>query len=95
MARQFTVVIERDDEGYLVGSVPDLKGCHTQATSMDELLDRMREAILLCLDVQGEEATAPSTSVVSQQQIYNGLSCPGWYRPSLSKQRAWDFHCLS
>jgi len=62
MARQFTVVIERDDEGYLVGSVPDLKGCHTQATSMDELLDRMREAILLCLDVQGEEATAPSTS---------------------------------
>ena len=59
MARQFTVVIERDDEGYLVGSVPALKGCHTQAKSMDELLDRMREAILLCLDVQGEEATEP------------------------------------
>lgn len=59
MARQFTVVIERDDEGYLVGSVPALKGCHTQAKSMDELLDRMKEAILLCLDVQGEEATEP------------------------------------
>jgi len=59
MARQFTVVIERDDEGYLVGSVPALKGCHTQARSMDELLERIREAIQLCLEVQGEEATEP------------------------------------
>ena len=59
MARQFTVVIERDDEGYLVGSVPNLKGCHTQARSMDELLERIREAIQLCLEVQGEEATEP------------------------------------
>jgi predicted RNase H-like HicB family nuclease len=50
MSRQFTVVIERDDEGWLVGSVPALPGCHTQARSMDELLDRMREAIRLCLD---------------------------------------------
>lgn len=38
MARQFTVVIERDDEGYLVGTVPALKGCHTQAGSMDEFV---------------------------------------------------------
>lgn len=59
MAQQFTVVIERDDEGYLVGSVPTLKGCHTQAGSMDELLERIREAIQLCLEVQGEEATEP------------------------------------
>ena len=59
MARQFTVVIERDDEGYLVGSVPTLKGCHTQAKSMDELLERIREAIQLCLEVQGEEAAEP------------------------------------
>lgn len=59
MARQFTVVIERDDKGYLVGSVPALKGCHTQARSMDELLERIREAIQLCLEVQGEEATEP------------------------------------
>lgn len=59
MARQFTVVIERDDEGYLVGSVPALKGCHTQARSMDELLKHIKEAIQLCLEVQGEEATEP------------------------------------
>ena len=66
MARQFTVVIERDDEGYLVGSVPALKGCHTQARSMDELLERIREAIQLCLEVQGEEATEPLELVGTQ-----------------------------
>lgn len=59
MAREFTVVIERDEEGYLVGSVPALKGCHTQARSMDELVERTKEAIQLCLEAEGEEATEP------------------------------------
>lgn len=59
MAREFTVVIERDEEGYLVGSVPTLKGCHTQARSMDELLQRTKEAIQLCLEVEGEDAPEP------------------------------------
>lgn len=52
--RNFTVVIEQDDEGYLVASVPDLPGCHTQARSLDELLKRVREAISLCLEEQGQ-----------------------------------------
>ena len=43
MSREYTVVIERDEEGYLIGSVPRLKGCHTQARTMDELLERMKE----------------------------------------------------
>ena len=47
MAREFTVVIEQDEDGYLVGSVPGLRGCHTQARSLDELMERMKEAILL------------------------------------------------
>ena len=55
MAREFTVVIERDEEGYLVGSVPSLPGCHTQARSLDELMERIREAIHLCLEVVGTE----------------------------------------
>ena len=54
MSREFSVVIERDDEGYLVASVPSLPGCHTQARSLDELMDRVREAISLCLEVQLE-----------------------------------------
>ena len=55
MAREFTVVIERDEDGYLIASVPTLHGCHTQARSMDELLERIKEAIQLCLEVQVDE----------------------------------------
>ncbi|MBI4329486.1 MAG: type II toxin-antitoxin system HicB family antitoxin [Chloroflexi bacterium] len=54
MPREFTVVIERDEAGYLVASVPALPGCHTQARSMDKLLERIKEAIRLCLEVQGQ-----------------------------------------
>jgi predicted RNase H-like HicB family nuclease len=56
MAREFTVVIERDEAGYLVASIPALAGCHTQARSMDALLKRIREAVELCLEVQGAES---------------------------------------
>lgn len=52
--REYDVVVERDREGYYVASVPALPGCHTQARSLDELMDRGREAIQLCLDVQGD-----------------------------------------
>lgn len=54
MPRQFDVVIERDAEGYYIASVPQLPGCHTQALSLDEVTQRIREAIELCLEVQGE-----------------------------------------
>ncbi len=50
MPRQFDVVIERDEEGYYVASVPQIPGCHTQAQSLDEVTLRIREAIELCLE---------------------------------------------
>ena len=50
MAREFSVVIERDGEGYYVASVTSLPGCHTQAKSLDELMSRTREAIEVCLE---------------------------------------------
>ena len=52
MQHQFDVVIERDEDGYFVASVPQLQGCHTQARSLDEVMERIREAIALCLEVQ-------------------------------------------
>jgi predicted RNase H-like HicB family nuclease len=52
MKRQFDVIIERDEEGYFVGSVPSLPGCHTQAKSFDDLMARMQEAIEVCLEAQ-------------------------------------------
>ncbi len=52
MKREFTVIIERDEDGYFVGTVPELKGCHTQAKSLDELMERMKEATLLYLEAE-------------------------------------------
>jgi predicted RNase H-like HicB family nuclease len=52
MSRRFSVVIENDVEGYYVASVPELPGCHTQARSLDQLMERIREAIALCLEVE-------------------------------------------
>ncbi len=55
MQRDFDVVIERDSEGFYVASVPALHGCHTQAKSLDALMERVQEAISLCLEVAGDE----------------------------------------
>lgn len=49
-SRKFTVVIERDEEGYYVATVPGLRGCHTQAKNLDTLMKRVREAVELCLE---------------------------------------------
>ena len=53
MQRHFDVVIECDEEGFYVASVPQLPGCHTQARSLDEVMERVREAVQLCLEVEG------------------------------------------
>ena len=53
MTREFDVVVERDEEGYYVASVPALRGCHTQAQSLDTLMSRIEETIELCLEVEG------------------------------------------
>lgn len=58
MRKEYNVIIERDSEGFYIGSVPSLQGCHTQAKSLDELMVRIREAIELCLEVQGEQMKA-------------------------------------
>lgn len=50
--REFNVIIEKDEDGYSVASVPALRGCHTQAKSLDVLIRRVREAIELCLEVE-------------------------------------------
>lgn len=52
MRREFNVLIEKDVDGYFVAIVPALRGCHTQAKSLDVLMRRVQEAIELCLEVE-------------------------------------------
>ncbi len=64
--REFSVIVERDEDGYYVVSVPELKGCHTQARSLDKLMERVREAIELCLEV---ERQVSKTQFIGVQRI--------------------------
>jgi len=57
MIKEFSVVIEKDEDGYFVASVPSLRGCHTQARSLDVLMKRVKEAIQLCLEVEEPVST--------------------------------------
>lgn len=53
MTMDYDVVVERDVEGFYVASVPALHGCHTQAKSLDVLMERVQEVIGLCLEEHG------------------------------------------
>jgi predicted RNase H-like HicB family nuclease len=50
---KFAVVVEKDEDGYCVASVPELPGCHTQARTLDELTERIKEAIEVYLEAEG------------------------------------------
>ena len=63
--RRFTVVVEQDEDGYYVASVPALHSCYTQARTLEELAPRIREVIALCL----AEQKAPRMRFVALQQV--------------------------
>lgn len=65
--RSFLVIVERDDDGYYVGSAPALRGCHTQGRTLDNLMSNMREAIELSLE--GPHEPLPPMQFVGVQQI--------------------------
>ncbi len=65
--QKFTVVIERDEDGYYIATVPALRGCHTQARTLDTLMKRAREAVELCL--ASDETSDTQLELVGIQQI--------------------------
>ena len=52
MALDFYIVIEKDQDGFFVGEVPQLKGCYTQGRSLDELMANIKEVIEMCREEQ-------------------------------------------
>ncbi len=67
MKKEFTVIIEQDEEGFYVADVPELRGCHTQAKSLDLLMERVKEAIELCREVDKE--SRPGSRLVGVQRV--------------------------
>ena len=64
MKREFTIVIEKDEDGFYVASVPALRSCYTQAKTLEELYPRIKEVVELCLE---EEKPSPLKFVGVQQ----------------------------
>lgn len=50
MAREFFVVVEKDEDGFYVGEVPHLRACYSQGRTLDELMANIKEVIQLCLE---------------------------------------------
>ena len=61
----FTVLIEQDEDGIYVATVPSLKSCYTQAKTVEALYPRIREVIALCL----EEEEPVSMRFIGVQQL--------------------------
>jgi predicted RNase H-like HicB family nuclease len=69
MKKEFTVVIEQDEDGIYVASVPELEGCHTQAKTLDELRERVKEAIQLYLEVESDLIQEVPLNFVGVQKV--------------------------
>ena len=65
--KTFNIIVEQGLDGYLVSSLIELPGCHTQAKTYDELFVRTKEAIELYLDEN--KRFKPTNKFVSLQQI--------------------------
>jgi len=72
MTKQFTLVIEKDEDDWLISDVVELPGCHTQAKTMDQLLERTKEAIRAYL------GSTKNVRFLKNLSVYSKLRCNFW-----------------
>ena len=65
----FTVLIEQDEDGLYVATVPDITGCYTQGKTVAQVLERIKEAIEVCLEADKEEISPMKFIGVQQIEI--------------------------
>ena len=65
--KDFTVIIEQDEDGIYVAKVPDIPGCYTQGRTIAKAIERVKEAIQVCLEADKEEI--PKMKFIGLQQI--------------------------
>jgi predicted RNase H-like HicB family nuclease len=92
--RRFTVVLERDEDGLFVASIPVLKGCHTQGKTLDQAMERIREAAELWLEVHKGQRTVlpPLLEFVGVQELE--IPALSRLRGRCIISRIWDLPCL-
>lgn len=56
--REFYMIVERDEDGFFIGEVPQLKACYSQGKTLDELIENMKEVIEMCLEEEEIEETS-------------------------------------
>jgi len=65
----FNVFIEQDEDGVYVAKVPEIEGCHTQGKTLEEVMNRIREAIEVCLEADKEEVNPMKFIGIQRIQI--------------------------
>lgn len=63
----FTVLIEQDEDGMYIAIVPDIPGCYTQGKTVEQAMERIKEAIQVCLEADREEEIQPMKFIGVQQ----------------------------
>lgn len=66
MVKDFTAIIEQDEDGMYVGRVPQLRGCVTQGKTIDELVERLKDAVRLYIN---ENSEIEMSKFIGTQQI--------------------------
>lgn len=67
--RNFEVVIEKCDDGWFIADIPALPGCHTQGKTKKEVLENIKEAIQLCLEMASEKKTKPKAQIITVEKV--------------------------
>ena len=65
----FTVLIEQDEDGIYVARVPEIEGCYTQGKTLQEVLERIKEAIEVCLEADKEEVSPMKFIGIQKVQV--------------------------
>ena len=67
---RFPLVIEQDEDGMYIGTVPDIRGCHSYGATLDELMENSKEAIIANIKVlKAESKNLPKVNFSGVQQV--------------------------
>jgi predicted RNase H-like HicB family nuclease len=69
-SKTFTVLIEQDEDGIYVAKVPDIPGCYTQGKTVQEAMERIKEAIQVCVEAEKDEIAQLKFVGVQQIEVH-------------------------